>query len=49
MPLIQALQFQLDTPKMILTLEDASLTIELGESDEDILNEVYVLISTGVL
>jgi hypothetical protein len=30
---------------MIQTLEDASSTIELGESDEDILNEVQVLIS----
>lgn len=29
---------------MIQTLEDATFTIELGESDEDILNEVRALI-----
>jgi len=33
------MRFQMDSPKMIQTADDALLTIELGESDDDILNE----------
>ncbi|KAF9469370.1 WD40-repeat-containing domain protein [Collybia nuda] len=45
----QALSFQLDTPKMIQTLEDASSIIELGESAEDILNELSLNITKSHL
>ena len=30
----------MDSPKMIQSADDALLTIELGESDDDTLNEV---------
>ncbi|KAF5330756.1 hypothetical protein D9619_005325 [Psilocybe cf. subviscida] len=32
-------RFQLESPKMIQTLEDALFTLTVGETDEDILNE----------
>ncbi|EMD38278.1 hypothetical protein CERSUDRAFT_113447 [Gelatoporia subvermispora B] len=35
-----ALRFQLDTPKLILTVDDATCRLELGEDDEDVLNEL---------
>lgn len=38
----QALCFQMDSPKMILTADDALETLELGESEEDELNEVIL-------
>jgi len=34
------LLFQLDSPKMILTLDDATETLKLGENEEETLNEV---------
>ena len=30
----------MDSPKLILTLTDAISTIDLGENDDDVLNEV---------
>jgi hypothetical protein len=40
---VKAILFQLDSPKMILTLVDAIETLELGENEEEALNEVSVL------
>ena len=37
------MRFQMDTPKMIQGMEDAILTMELTESEEETLNEVRVI------
>lgn len=37
---VKAILFQLDSPKMILTLADAIETLELGQHEEEALNEV---------
>lgn len=37
------MRFQMDTPKMIQEVDDAILTMELTESDEETLNEVRVI------
>jgi hypothetical protein len=34
------LSFQMDSPKMILAPTDATMSLEMGENDEDVLNEV---------
>jgi len=36
----KALLFRFDSPKMILTLNDATETLQLGDSEEEALNEV---------
>lgn len=38
---MQLMHYQIDSPKMIQTADDALSNIELGDSDEDILNEVH--------
>lgn len=40
---LQVSRFQLESPKMIQTLEDALFTLTVGETDADILNEVSTL------
>lgn len=37
---LQALHFAMDTEKMVLAKADATLTLELGADDDDVLNEV---------
>lgn len=41
----QVTRFQLESPKMIQTLEDALFTLTVGETEEDILNEVSATVS----
>lgn len=38
--LFKLLLFELDSPKMILTIGDATETLVLGDHEEDVLNEV---------
>lgn len=40
--------FNLDSPKMILSLADASETLVLDEREEDALNEVSITILVGL-
>jgi hypothetical protein len=37
---LEALLFRFDSPKMILALSDATESLELGENEEEALNEV---------
>lgn len=46
---LQVFLFSMENPKIILSISDAALSLELGEDAEDVLNEVSLPAITFIL